>query len=90
MKLVEFNYTKVNGVKSNRAVVVVQEPVNNIAGIDVTELDEPTFAMFLQEYREVKNRQHAELLELMQRHDLKHNYRQFKPEKMTDIETTWV
>jgi len=90
MKLQEFKYLKQNGQESQRAVIVVQEPQHLVAGIDVSSLDESDFALFINEYREVKNRQHEEVMQLMARHDLKHNYRQFKPENMTNVETTWV
>jgi hypothetical protein len=90
MKLQEFKYIKQNGQQSQRAVVVVQEPQHLVAGIDVSHLDEGDFAHFIDEYRQTKNRQHEELLQLMAKHDLKHNFRQFKPENMTNVETTWV
>lgn len=90
MKLVEFQYTKQNGDTSNRAVLVTHEPQQNLGGIDITNLSTDDFALFIDEYRQVKNRQHEELLQLMQKHDLKHNFRQFIPAKMQIVETTWV
>jgi hypothetical protein len=90
MKLVEFNYTKQDGSQSQRAVMILQEPQRNYAGIDLTQLDESSFALFLDEYRQVKNRQHEEIMQLMARHDLKHNYRQFVPDRMQITETTLV
>ena len=82
MKLFEFEYTKATGATSNRAVIMFQEPTQNFSGVDVSELDEPDFAAFVSEYRTIKNRQHEEMLELMAKHDLKHNYRQFIPDRM--------
>lgn len=90
MKLVEFQYIKQNGDVSQRAVVVTHEPQQNLGGIDVTQLDDDDFVAFIDEYREIKNRQHEELMQLMQKHDLKHNFRQFIPNKMQVVETTWV
>lgn len=90
MKLVEFDYTKANGKQSERAVVVLQEPTHLLSGFDVTELESTELADFLQEYRELKNRQYEELQQVIQKHDLKHNYRQFKPENMQIKETSWV
>lgn len=90
MKLVEFQYTKQNGDTSQRAVIVTGEPQANLSGIDVTQLPETEFVAFIDEYRQVKNRQHEEILLLMQKHDLKHNFRQFIPAKMQITETTWV
>mgnify|MGYP006275243021 CR=1 FL=1 len=90
MKLVEFNYTKQDGSVSDRAVVMLQEPQRNYAGIDVSQLDESSFASFLDDYRIMKNRQHEEMMQLMAQHDLKHNYRQFVPDRMQITETSWV
>lgn len=90
MKLVEFTYTKTNGDISERAVVVTQEPSKLLSGIDVSELPEAEYATFITEMRELKNRQHQEIMELMSKHDLKHNFRQFTPEKMTNVQSEWV
>jgi hypothetical protein len=90
MKLVEFQYVKQNGDTSNRAVIVTGEPQQNLSGIDVTQMPQDDFAVFIDEYRQIKNRQHTEILELMTKHDLKHNFRQFIPAKMQITETTWV
>lgn len=90
MKLMEFTYTKANGDVSDRAVVVTQEPTKLLSGIDVSELPEMEFATFIQDMRELKNRQHQEMMDLMEKHDLKHNYRQFSAEKMTNVQSEWV
>lgn len=90
MKLIEFTYTKANGDVSDRAVVVTQEPTHLLSGIDVSELPEFEFATFIQEMRELKNRQHQEMMDLMTKHDLKHNFRQFSQEKMTNVQSEWV
>lgn len=90
MKFLEFTYTKSNGETSNRAVIITQEPSKLVGGFDVSELSEDSFAAFTVEMRELKNRQHQETLNLLTKHDLKHNYRQFSPEKMTNINTEWV
>lgn len=90
MKLVEFQYTKQNGDVSQRAVVVTHEPQQNLGGIDVTQLGDDDFVAFIDEYRAIKNRQHEELMQLMQKHDLKHNFRQFIPNKMQVVETSFI
>ena len=86
----EFKYTKANGDVSERALIVTQEPVKLLAGIDVTELPEAQFAEFTNEYRKIKDRQHQEMLELQAKYDLTHNYRQFTPERMSEVVTEWV
>ena len=85
MKFMQFMYTKSPGDQSERAVLVTQEPTQLVAGIDVSELPETEFEAFTREMRELKNRQHEEMMLLVAKHDLKHNYRQFTPSKMTNI-----
>lgn len=90
MKLLEFQYTKSDGKVSQRSVLVTQEPSKHLAGIDVSELDTDSFESFTREYRELKEQQYQQTLELIAKHDLKHNYRQFLPERMASVESVWV
>jgi hypothetical protein len=90
MKFMQFMYTKSSGDQSDRAIIVTQEPTQLIAGIDVSELPETEFEAFTREMRELKNRQHEELMLLVAKHDLKHNYRQFTPSKMTNVTTELI
>ena len=90
MKFMQFMYTKSGGEQSERAVLVTQEPTQLIAGIDVSELPETEFEAFTREMRELKNRQHEEMMLLVAKHDLKHNYRQFTPSKMTNVVTELI
>lgn len=85
MKLSEFTYTKANGDVSKRAVIVTNEPQKLMSGFDVTELDHDELEAFISAYREMKNRHAEEVQKLINEHDLKYNYRQFKPEAMTDV-----
>lgn len=85
MKLVEFNYTKTNGDVSERAVIELQQPSKHFEGIDVSNLPEADFALFIQEFRELKNAQHEATMALLAKHDLKHNYRRFLPEQMANV-----
>lgn len=90
MKLVEFHYTKPTGDVSTRAVIEVQQPSKHFEGIDVSELPEAEFALFVQEYRELKQAQHEATLQLLAKHDLQHNYRRFVPERMTNTTTEHI
>lgn len=85
MKLVEFQYKKADGTESERAVIELQQPSKHFEGIDVSDLPEAEFALFVQEYRELKNAQHDATMQLLQKHDLKHNYRRFLPEQMANV-----
>lgn len=90
MKLVEFTYTKADGSASQRAVIEVTAPQKHFEGIDVTQLDEAEFATFTLAMRELKDRQYAETMALLAEHDLKHNYRKFLPEQMSNVVTEHV
>lgn len=85
MKLVEFKYKKADGSESERAVIELQQPSKHFEGIDVSELPEADFALFVQEFRELKNAQHEATMALLAKHDLKHNYRRFLPEQMAEV-----
>lgn len=90
MKLLEFNYTKADGSVSERAVIELVTPSQFVEGIDVTQMPEDEFALFANEMRELKNAQHEATMALLAKHDLKHNYRRFSPDKMSEINTEYV
>lgn len=85
MKLVEFNYTKPDGAVSTRAVIEMVSPSQHFEGVDISALAEADFAQFTQAYRELKNAQHQATMQLLEDFDLKHNYRRFLPERMTNV-----
>jgi hypothetical protein len=85
MKLVEFNYTKADGTATTRAVIEVVQPTTHFEGIDVTQMPEDEFAEFTLEYRDLLESQYNAKIAVMQKYDLKHNYRRFIPEKMTNV-----
>jgi len=90
MKLLEFTYTKQAGEVSKRAVIELVTPTKFVEGWDVTSLDNNEFANFAQAMGELRRRQHDETMQLLQDFDLKHNYRRFKPESMSDIQVEYV
>lgn len=90
MKLIEFTYTKADGKQSERAVIEVSSPQKHLEAIDVSELDESEFAKFTLAMRELKDRQYTETMALLAEHDLKHNYRRFIPEQMTNVRSEHV
>jgi hypothetical protein len=90
MKLLEFTYTKSGGDISKRAVIELVTPTQFVEGWDVTNLDESEFAKFTQVMGDLRRRQHEETMQLLQDFDLKHNYRRFKPEGMTDVQVEYV
>lgn len=90
MKLVEFNYTKQDGSTSKRAVIELVTPNKFMEGWDVSQLDESMFASFTQQMGELRRRQHEETMQMLADFDLKHNYRRFKPEAMSDVQVDYV
>ena len=90
MKLLEFTYTKQGGDVSKRAVIELVTPTSFVEGWDVSSLDNNEFARFAQSMGELRRRQHEETMQLLQEFDLKHNYRRFKPESMSDVQVEYV
>lgn len=90
MKLVEFNYTKPTGDTSQRAVIEMVAPAQHFEGVDVSGMPEDEFALFTQAYRELKNAQHEATMHLLEQFDLKHNYRRFVPDRMSNVVTEHI
>jgi hypothetical protein len=90
MKLVEFTYTKDAGEVSKRAVIEIVTPGKFIEGWDITNLDEEDAAVFMQQMSEIRRIQHEQTMNLISEFDLKHNYRRFKPENMSDVKVEYV
>ena len=90
MKLTEFTYTKKSGDVSQRAVIVTSEPNKFLQGIDVSELDNDRLAEIIQAMREQLDRHQAERIAFLEKFDLKHNFRQFDPELISDRTFEWV
>lgn len=85
MKLVEFVYTKADNTTSNRAVIEMLAPNKCFEGIDISQINQDQLAEFVTEFRALKNEQHNATMLLLAKHDLKHNYRRFIPEQMTNV-----
>jgi hypothetical protein len=90
MKLMDFTYNKTNGEKSVRSVAVVNEPNKFIEGIDISELSNDELVDFAAEYNSLMDNYNQQHLNLLNRFDLKHNYRRFNPEQVTDAELNYV
>ena len=90
MKFLEFTYTKTDGTTSKRAVIELVTPSKHIEGIDVTSLSESDFADFCREFSALKADHHNQVMEKLAQFDLKHNYRRFIPEQMSEITSDYV
>lgn len=90
MKLKEFTYTKPDQTISQRAVVVTSEPSTLVCGYDVSQLSDDEFAAFVRDYRKLVNEQQGAMAALLAKHDLTHNYRNFLPDRMSNVTTEHV
>lgn len=82
MKYIEFNYTDRNGKTTAREVLVLQNPNNKLAGVDVTELDAEDQAWLATEYNRLQSAFQEAVLALYHKYDVTNNYREFVPERM--------
>lgn len=90
MKLQKFTYTKATGEVSKREILVMTEPTNLVAGISVSDMPAENFASFAAELRKLKNEYEVGLTNLLATYDLKHDYRQFKPSGMSDVQSEYI
>jgi hypothetical protein len=90
MKIMEFQYTKSNGDISDRTLAVLLEPHNYVEGIDISGLDNDEFVEFTAEYSKLQEKWKQDQLALFNKFDLKHNYRRFIPENMSDVMFEYV
>lgn len=82
-----FTYTKANGSVSQRTTVSIKEPYNMYQAIDVSELNEDDQTEFAVAFSKLRDAHNQAVAELMAKYDVTHNFRQFDPLKMTDVET---
>lgn len=90
MQIDKFEYTDAKGKITNRTVAVLRRPSNLVEAIDVSELDADQVSEFAHAYNELLDDFKAQMLELQAEFDLKHNLRNFKPEKMANQETWYI
>jgi hypothetical protein len=90
MNFIEFTYTKADGTESKRAVLPLVGPTKFVEGIDVSQMPEDEFVVFCRDFSALKSAQHEQTMAMLEQFDLKHNYRRFIPEQMSDITTDYV
>lgn len=86
----DFTYKKVSGDTSVRTVAVLSEPNTHVEGIDISQLDNDELIDFVSAYNNLLDNYNQQQLNLLKKFDLKNNYRKFKPEQMSDVETNYV
>lgn len=87
MQRIEFIYTKPDGKVSERDLLVLSAPNTYYKGLDMSELEEEDKYAFLTEYRELQEKHRKEAQALQAKHDLKYAFRQFIPDRMSEIVT---
>lgn len=85
MKIKEFTYTKPDGGVSQRTLVELVSPSEFCEGVDVSELDMDSYAEFMQKLNALETEISEKRNELYAEFDLKHNYRRFVPQRMTNV-----
>ena len=85
MKLAEFNYTDTKGKTKARKVFIVSEPSDKLKGIDVSELETEDMVEFGHAYEAAQSAFYATLETIKAQYDVKHNFRQFFPDKIQDM-----
>lgn len=85
MKLVTFKYIKPNGEESNREVVEVSPVSKFFEGYDVTSMSPEDFTQFYVELNTLRDLQKQEMLNLISKYDLVHDYKRFVPERMSEV-----
>lgn len=90
MKIMEFMYTKTNGDFKKRVVMLMQEPQKFFEGIDVSDLDQDEFAEFVNSYGKALDDWKAESQAIINKFDLKHNYRRFLSEGVSEAKIEHV
>ena len=86
MKIAKFTYQDLKGKVTEREVLVVSEPTNKVSGIDIGELAAAEQQEFAEAYQQLLNTFVAEVSALKAAWDVKHNYRQFLADRMTNTE----
>lgn len=85
MKTIEFTYTKDNGDESQRTIVEVTKPTPNIGGYDISEMSSEDYAFFAVEYNALMDMHKEALVSLLNKYDLNHSYKMFKPANMSKV-----
>ena len=85
MKAITFKYTKADNKVSNRVLFVTSEPAPFVSGVDISELEPVDQVSYLNEVAKVQQIYQDMLAEINREFDVVKNFRQFKPESMTNI-----
>lgn len=85
MKIITFKYTKADATVSKRVLAVLVEPAKLYGGTDISSLSDEDQAVYAMRVDEIRTTYLEKLKEINSAFDLNHNYRQFKPECMSEV-----
>jgi len=85
MKTLTFKYTKADGSISYRTLLVMVSPNTMYEGLDISELEALEMADVEVEMKKAYSRYLSDIADIKQEFDIKHNYRRFDPNKMSEI-----
>jgi hypothetical protein len=86
MKTFTFTYTKDNGDTSERTLLALVTPGGTMyAGIDLSSMPPEKAQNFAADAANLYDEYLADLKALQVEYDIKHNYRQFKAENISDL-----
>lgn len=85
MKTLTFKYTKADGSISERTLLALVTPGDKYAGIDLTMLEPADAAQFVRRAEDIHEDYLEGMRDLQAQFDLKHNYRQFLANGVSDL-----
>ena len=85
MHILTFNYTKTDGKKSKRVIAVHNTPQKLYAGTDISTLSMEDQALYAIKVQKAKDAYLEVVKHINDEFDLNYNFRQFKPELMSEI-----
>lgn len=85
MKTVDFKYTDAKNRVTNRSLAIISEPSEKYFGIDLTELSASDAGAIIAELHEAQQYHKAELEHILEKYDIKGNFRYFFANKMEDV-----
>lgn len=85
MKIISFTYTKSPDEVSERTLVIASEPTKMFSGTDISSLDMDDQVAYLNKLEKARADYMEDIAMINAKFDLRHNFRQFDPAKMTNI-----
>lgn len=85
MNIITFKYTKADGKESQRTLAVSITPNKFYAGTDISELAQEEQAIYAVKMSDAKAAYLKAIADINAEFDVKHNYRQFDPNKMSNV-----